>query len=469
MILLHRYSYFYIYKMNLDLEIEFSKADIIKDVESLKNQIDAMRPLPADVEGRVMQKLRLDWNYNSNAIEGNKLNYGETTALLMHGITAKGKPLKDHLDIQGHNEAINYLIGLVKDPRPITETDIRTLHEIILGEPKVIQAETTEGLPTTKTMIVGDYKKLPNHVRTKTGEIHYYATPEEVPAKMEELMNWYYEALNNSQINPVVVSALFHHKFVAIHPFDDGNGRMARILMNLILMRSGYPVTVIKTDNKDNYYALLSRADVGDNWPFIEYIVERAKNSLQLYLKAARGGDIDEDEDIDKEIALFKMELKNEITLKEKKTKDIVIKVITNELFPLIESIITKEKKISEFFFSSSFQIRIYYKADSKDQYEYDSYPFADSFIKKLDQSYSKLEFESRYIEFKDDKNSFNSILKVYFEFDTYHYRFNVEQESNMINKLYHESFSIEEKNLITKVIINNIQKLIKDSLTKKA
>ena len=85
--------------MNLKLEIEFSKADLLHEVDALKKQIDDMRPLPDDVEGRVMQKLRLDWNYHSNAIEGNRLSYGETVAFLMEGITAKGKPLKDHLDI----------------------------------------------------------------------------------------------------------------------------------------------------------------------------------------------------------------------------------------------------------------------------------------------------------------------------------------------------------------------------------
>ena len=99
--------------MDFKLEIEFSNADILKEVDALKKQIDDTRPLPKDIEDRVMQKLRLEWNYHSNAIEGNKLNYGETTALLTHGITAKGKPLKDHLDIQGHNDANNFLQSII--------------------------------------------------------------------------------------------------------------------------------------------------------------------------------------------------------------------------------------------------------------------------------------------------------------------------------------------------------------------
>ena len=269
--------------MNLKLELEFSKADILKDVDALKNQIDAMRPLPEDVEGRVMQKLRLDWNYHSNAIEGNRLNYGETVAFLMEGITAKGKPLKDHLDIRGHNEAINFLLEIVKDTRPISEADIRALHKMILVEPYDSPAKTQEGLPTTKRITLGEYKTSPNHVKTATGEIHYYATPEETPAKMQELMEWYGEVVEND-MHPVVIAALFHHKFVAIHPFDDGNGRLSRILMNFILMQSGFSPVIILLDDSQNYYSLLARADNGDVWPFVEFIADGLINSLQLYV-----------------------------------------------------------------------------------------------------------------------------------------------------------------------------------------
>ncbi|MFD1256596.1 Fic family protein [Mucilaginibacter terrae] len=336
--------------MNLKLELEFSKADAFKQVDALKKKIDDMRPLPPDIEGRVMQKLRLDWNYNSNAIEGNKLSYGETTALLMHGITAKGKPLKDHLDIQGHNQAIDFLLTMVQDERPLNEADIRGLHKVILGEPHKAPAQTADGTPTTKMITVGEYKTSPNHVQTITGTIHYYALPEETPAKMQELMDWYNEATNNPEIHPIVTAALFHHRFVAIHPFDDGNGRMSRILINLILMRSGYPVAVIKSDNKEEYYALLSRADVGELWPFVEYIIERVERSLQLYIKVIDGGDIDEAEDIDKEIALFRMELKSKVVPKKKVTAEEINHVLLNNIFPFFDRLVSKLTVFTEFF-----------------------------------------------------------------------------------------------------------------------
>ena len=270
-----------------------SQLSVFEDVNTLKKQLDDIRPLPEEVEGRVMQKLRLEWNYHSNAIEGNKLTYGETYSFLMYGLTAKGKPFKDHLDIKGHNEAINFLTSLVKDDRDLTEGDIRDLHKIILVEPYQSAAQTPDGQETTKTISIGEYKKLPNHVKTLTGEIHYYATPEEVPIKMYEWVQWYNQARHNKKIHPSVLAAFVHHRFVAIHPFDDGNGRLARILMNLILMKNGYPPAIIKLKERTDYYAALNQADKNEYVPIIEFVAETVLESMNLYLNPEKGENIE--------------------------------------------------------------------------------------------------------------------------------------------------------------------------------
>lgn len=209
----------------------------LKEIESLKIRLDDLRPLSKELENKVFQKLRLDWNYNSNAIEGNTFSFGETIALLMEGITAKGKPLKDALDIKGHNEAIDFMMAMIHDERDLNETDIRNLHKLISEENYRKDAITSDGKPTKKLIKVGQYKTEPNHVQTSTGEIHYYSSPEETPAKMQELMGWYKGIIKKDNFNPLVLAALFHHKFVEIHPFDDGNGRMTRILTNFILLK----------------------------------------------------------------------------------------------------------------------------------------------------------------------------------------------------------------------------------------
>lgn len=163
---------------------------LLTRINDLKTGIDALRPLDPWREKQVLQRFRFDWNYHSNAIEGNTLSYGETRLFLLHGLTAKGKPLKDYLDVRGHNRAINYLLDMVADEVPLTEHIIRGLHKILLVEPYESEAETADGQKTKRTVTPGRYKSTPNHLRTRSGEIFYFASPEETPAKMADLMNW---------------------------------------------------------------------------------------------------------------------------------------------------------------------------------------------------------------------------------------------------------------------------------------
>lgn len=261
---------------------------IISQVDVLKGQVDALRPIDAEQEARVMQMLRLEWNYHSNAIEGNTLTLGETRAFLLHGLTAKGKPFRDYLDIRGHNEAIAYLEGMVRGDEPLTEAAMRELHRILLVEPYEVDAITPDGRPTRRRISIGQYKTAPNHVRTSTGEMHFYATPEETPAMMGDLMVWYRQEILAGDLHPLVMAATFHYRFVAIHPFDDGNGRMARLLMNLILMQRGYVPVVVRLESRTDYLLALENADAGELVGFVELVGDALLRSLELYLRAAR-------------------------------------------------------------------------------------------------------------------------------------------------------------------------------------
>jgi Fic family protein len=276
---------------------------------ALKEQLDTLRPIDFEQEKRIMQKFRLDWNYHSNHLEGNSLNYGETKALLLFGITAQGKPLKDHFEITGHNEAIDWVIDMVKGNRSLTENFIRELHQLLLKEPYEVDAITPEGKPTKRKIAVGQYKTMPNHVKTVTGEMFYFATPEETPAKMHDLLVWYNEKNAQQNFNPILIAAEFHYKFIRIHPFDDGNGRTARILMNFILMQFHYPPVIVKTEDKANYFAALQLADAGNIEAFVEYIAQNLVRSLEIMIVGANGENIEEDDDIDKEIALLEQRL----------------------------------------------------------------------------------------------------------------------------------------------------------------
>lgn len=279
--------------------------EALENAVLLKAELDKLRPLNAEREAKVMQKLRLDWNYHSNNLEGNSLTYGETKALILFGITAQGKPLKDHFEITGHDDAIKWVYEIVNGDRDLSENFIRELHTLLLKESHEKKAITTEGIPTTRRIEVGKYKTQPNHVLTKTGEIFYFASPEETPALMHDLLNWYREKITNKETNPILLAAEFHYKFIRIHPFDDGNGRVARILMNFILLKAGYPPVIIKTNDKENYYSVLQQADAGIIEPFISYIAINLVRSLEIMIAAAKGENIEEPDDLDKELALL--------------------------------------------------------------------------------------------------------------------------------------------------------------------
>ncbi len=282
---------------------------LFADLDRLRADLDALRPLAPEQEARVLQKFRLEWNYNSNAIEGNSLTLGETRSLLLHGLTAAGKPLRDHLDIKGHNEAVVALEEFVRFKYPLTEQFIREMHQLLLGEAYHTPAQTAGGQPTRKLIVPGRYKTSPNNVLTATGEMFYFASPEETPARMTDLVDWYRAEEAAPTLPPVAIAAEFHYRFVRIHPFDDGNGRMSRLLMNLILLRHGYPMTVIKAADRNRYLAALSEADAGEPEPFLRFIIENVEASLRLMIRAAQGESIDEPSDLDKKLALLKKQV----------------------------------------------------------------------------------------------------------------------------------------------------------------
>ncbi len=324
---------------------------ILGEIDRLKADLDALRPLDPEIERRVMDKLRLDWNYNSNAIEGNTLTLGETKIFLLEGLTAKGKPLKDHLDIKGHDEAIDLLLRFVRDEETLKEKDVRAFHKILLKEPYELDSVTPDGKIVKRRIELGRYKTMPNHVRTATGKIHYYATPEETPIRMQELMDWYRQEEAKGDIHPVLISTLFHHRFTEIHPFDDGNGRMARILSNLILMRHGYPPVVIKQERRDEYLYALRQADEGEYGPLVAFMGTELIHSMDLYKRAAAGEDIYELGDFDKKLALLRQQIDSlETETPPAKTIALQSDLFKNLIEPLFRKLHPRYQEIDRFF-----------------------------------------------------------------------------------------------------------------------
>ena len=254
---------------------------------------------------RLWRKLRLEWNYNSNHIEGNTLTYHETELLLIHGRTAGGHPMRDYEEMKAHDVAIDYTRSLAGEEQVIGESDIRQLNKIILKEPFLKYAETPDGQPTQKRIVPGQYKTQPNHVRTATGELHRFAEPEETPIFMQEWTRDFRRDLERSAYPLPLFLAESHWRFIHIHPFDDGNGRTARLLTNYALLRNNLPPIVIKSDDRDRYISGLQNADVGRILPLAEFMLENVSWSIELAIRAAKGESIREPNDMDKEMELF--------------------------------------------------------------------------------------------------------------------------------------------------------------------
>ncbi len=335
---------------------------IIDQINALQTEVDTYRPLTSEQTARLTQKLRLDWNYHSCNIEGNTLTYGETKALLLHGITAKGKPFKDHLEIKGHNEAVEYIYDVVKQKERLTETFIRELHSIIMPPDTYSEGRTLDGKPSRKKILVGQYKRLPNHVLTKTGETFYFASPEETPAKMEELMAWYRKVSEEKKDHPLLIACIFHYRFVRIHPFDDGNGRISRILMNFILMMNGFPPAIIPTDERTSYITALELADEGEIDQFVMFVGEQLVKSLSLLKKVALGESIEEEGDLDKMLAMLDRQLEGldeDQSVKTERSIDVQKTLFQSSFEPFIQSTLSTLGKFDRYFKKVEIDLRM--------------------------------------------------------------------------------------------------------------
>lgn len=255
---------FYDQEITADIEYLFSKASSLNDkINSLKSNNDSLWNI-------IAKKLKVDWTYNSNSIEGSTLTLGETFFFISEGLTVEGKPFKDFLDAKNHVEAIDYLYELVINKRDINEYVLKEINALLLSGVTYTVAQNSQGEKVKKRLTSGEYKKQSNHVLQTDGKIHWYVDPMNVKDQMENLITWLNDKINT--LHPLYIAAIAHYNLVRIHAFDDGNGRGARILMNLILLKNGFFPVVVRNDKKRMYLDALSKADNGDLIPFIRFI-----------------------------------------------------------------------------------------------------------------------------------------------------------------------------------------------------
>ena len=324
---------------------------LIRKIDNLVETLTALKSIKAEYKSVFDQKIRLEFSYNSNHIEGNTLTYGETKLLLLFDKTTGNHDLREYEEMKAHDVAFDMIKSWATEThRNISETDIKNLHEILLIKPFWKEAQTPDGNETRRLIKVGAYKEFPNSVRLQNGEIFHYASPIDTPILMGELLEWYSAEETKNELHPVALAALFHYKFVRIHPFDDGNGRISRLIMNYVLLRHNLPPIIIKTSDKKNFLFALNQADAGDLNAFIKYIAEQLLWSLELSLKAAKGESLEEPDDLDKEISVWKKGVIPNLIKTPHRNNDIILNLFKNCLNLLVDKFIDSSKILSVLF-----------------------------------------------------------------------------------------------------------------------
>lgn len=239
------------------------------DIDELKLEIDKYRPLNSDILRQIQEYYKIGLSYSSNALEGNTLDLAETKVVIEDGLTINGKPMKDHLEALGHAMAFGELLDMAKG-NSISEENIKLLHKIFY-----IKIDPQNA---------GKYRKKPVIV---TGADINFPPPCELDKKMAKLICDISKI--KKEAHPVEYAAMLHALFVNIHPFIDGNGRVARLLMNLALLQEGYNITIIPPVVRADYIRALQKTNHNDFIEFINFISEMVLESQKEYLKIVKG------------------------------------------------------------------------------------------------------------------------------------------------------------------------------------
>jgi len=231
------------------------------------------RPLPNIALQKIREALSIEWTYNSNSIEGNSLTLRETQMVLQEGITIKGKSLREHFEAKNHETALNFLYKLIDENHLLSSKDILSLHELVL---RSIEDDFAGRLRNAGVRIAGANFLPPN--------------AQKVSGLLDELIQ--FVNTNPLELNDIELATVFHHKFVWIHPFFDGNGRTVRLSMNLLLMRSGFPPAIILKNDRKKYYDALNSANKGNYSKLALLMSQALERTLNIYLQALPDSDL---------------------------------------------------------------------------------------------------------------------------------------------------------------------------------
>jgi Fic family protein len=257
---------------NIDLNYREEFQTTFDRLYEKKQILQSSRPLPPIALNKIKESLSIEWTYNSNSIEGNSLTLRETQMVIQEGITIKGKSLREHFETYNHDKAIDFLFTVVNDQYVLRSIDILSLHALVL---RSIEEDFAGRLRNGGVRISGANFVPPN------------------ANKVSDLLDELIDFINTNplQLNDIELATVFHHKLVWIHPFFDGNGRTVRLVMNLLLMRCGFPPAIILKNDRKKYYEALNQANAGNYQKLTLLMCQALERTLNIYINALPGND----------------------------------------------------------------------------------------------------------------------------------------------------------------------------------
>jgi Fic family protein len=346
--------------------------------------------------------------------------------------TTGNHELREYEEMKAHDVAFEQVREWASDnERPLSEMAIKNLHEVLLVRPFWKEAQTPDGQSTRRLIKIGSYKEYSNSVRLQHGEMFHYTTPEETPIQMGELIQWYRAEEEKGELHPVALGALLQYKFVRIHPFDDGNGRISRLFMNYVLFKHNLPPVIIKSSDKKNYLFALNQADAGDIDAFVKYIAEQFVWSLELSLRAGNGLDVEEGEDWQKELTLLK---KNE-RLKQQFTSELANTIKNDVYYIFIQKLVDKFAAFDDLFYKKTlfFKVTDHYE-EINDAADIKKYGLAFGNYKSIEDS---ITFRLEYNNLKDSADGNGYWIDIKLRFNLYSYEIELGIKKIIIKKDY--------------------------------
>lgn len=429
---------------------------LFNQIDNLKGEAEKAKPYNPKFEQAFWSKFRLEFNYNSNHIEGSTLTYGHTQLLLLFDKVVADYNMRELEEMKAHDLAWKIIKEECQSKEHIlTEKFIKEINELILVRPFFKDAITPEGQPTKRLIEPGNYKKYPNSVLLENGEIFKYASPEETPALMGELIEWFRHEDSIKQMHPVQLAALIHYRFVRIHPFDDSNGRTSRLLMNYVLMRNEYAPIVIKSSEKKAYLTALNKADIGDIDSFIKYIAELVLEWQNRFNTAIKGVSIEEQDDIYKEISILKQSVDYSESSEKTLSSETLWNAYNNEISSFLKEVFTDISTLDNFFLITSKSFKGQGSGIIKDlDSDFTNY------VRHLTQN-NRInpfiwEFLYKHKNLSKIPNiNFEYINDIKIDFKTTFYEISSEKiPGNSIKKLYHQNISNLEKDNFKKLLL---------------